>query len=329
MNKTPKATEDEVSALRPYDILCGRRKHCFNNIGNRRFRITVSLNVKKYDSIATRTERSKFIISLARTLKHDVGFRFLRILKNGEKVELPEEEVRAKIGHALRDLSTSLREGASVGSKKEVIKAKTTKSTNLVAPSKMPKIVTPTLKKERLFEVASTSQRYSLVAESTMPSLDENNDSSNNYSSNHVQEKDRNLPAVDTSASFWPSRERILVDDSLLSHPQQQKLEEAPTVSNFLPSSLGGYQPLRVGSMPMNLSPATEANYHPHSNTFFHDTKTFFSNTTEENNIAMCSMSSLDSDEENDDDDDDSFLGSRSLCHSVCDLSLMETNDNP
>lgn len=70
------------------------------------------MNVEKYDSLRSRHERSKFIASLAQTMKYEVGFRFLK-RKGGEQLELTDEEVRAKIGHALRDLSTSLRENAS------------------------------------------------------------------------------------------------------------------------------------------------------------------------------------------------------------------------
>jgi hypothetical protein len=106
-----KSTMDSYSP-RPYDILCGRNRNAFNNIGNRRFRITVSMNVEQYDSLRSRHERSKFIASLAQTMKHEAGFRFLK-RKKGEQIELADEEIRAKIGHALRDLSTALRQNAS------------------------------------------------------------------------------------------------------------------------------------------------------------------------------------------------------------------------
>jgi len=96
---------------RPYDILCGRNRNTFNNIGNRRFRITINMNVEKYDALHSRHERSKFIASLAHTMRYEVGFRFLKKNgKNSETVDLTDDEVRAKIGHALRDLSTVLRE---------------------------------------------------------------------------------------------------------------------------------------------------------------------------------------------------------------------------
>jgi len=71
------------------------------------------MNVENYNSLQTRHERSKFISTLGQTLRYDVGFRFLKRKggnKNPTQVELTDDEIRAKIGHALRDLSTSMQE---------------------------------------------------------------------------------------------------------------------------------------------------------------------------------------------------------------------------
>lgn len=99
---------------RPYDILCGRNRNSFNNIGNRRFRITISMNVEKYNSIHSRIERSKFIASLAQTLRYEVGFRFLKRTSGGENnsgtAELSDDEIRAKVGHALRDMAAAIQQ---------------------------------------------------------------------------------------------------------------------------------------------------------------------------------------------------------------------------
>ncbi|KAL3927900.1 MAG: hypothetical protein SGBAC_012886 [Bacillariaceae sp.] len=97
---------------RPYDILCGRKRSSYNNIGNRRFRITISMNVEKYNSMRSRHERSKFIANLAQTMRYEVGFRFLKKKTQGKVGvgELSDDEIRAKIGHALRDLSTNMQQ---------------------------------------------------------------------------------------------------------------------------------------------------------------------------------------------------------------------------
>eukprot|EP00980_Cylindrotheca_fusiformis_P001858 scaffold417_cov97-Cylindrotheca_fusiformis.AAC.1 len=319
MNKT-------TAALRPYDILSGRSKSCFNNIGNRRFRITVSLNVKRYNSIATRSGRARFIESFARTLKDDVGFRFLRILKNGEKVELSEEEARAKIGHALRDLSLCLRKAASKPPNKRktaMRKMKATKTRTMKFATLKPRSTTT-----KIWTAASASQRPSVVAESMMPSLDENKDS-NTISSNHGREKDWNVHVAVSPTSFLPSREQGLEefgffpldmsgcdtataqddDDSLLPHLLQHELEDPLMSSDLLPSSFGECSHLRVVSMPLNNpSTTTEENSYPDSNPFFHDFDTkakyssFFSSPNKEEEIATCSMSTDDHDRDDDED---------------------------
>ncbi|CAJ1931628.1 unnamed protein product [Cylindrotheca closterium] len=156
---------DVPADVRPYDILCGRSKTCFNNIGNRRFRITISMNLKKYDSLPNRTERGKFIFTLAQTLQEDAGFRFVRISKKNGRVELTNEEIRAKIGHALRDLSKAQAE-ATVAAAKPAEEAKkfmsstaasrttsptTTKEPSAAACNKKVAVITPQLPQRQVY----------------------------------------------------------------------------------------------------------------------------------------------------------------------------------
>jgi hypothetical protein len=111
-----------VSQLGPYDILCGRCYEANHNIGNRRFRVTIKMNLDGYEAIPTtsRGGRSKFIVSLVSTLRHDIGARFLK--KEGSfYVEIGEKEARQKVGHALRDLSRMVQaqqESATVSERK-------------------------------------------------------------------------------------------------------------------------------------------------------------------------------------------------------------------
>jgi hypothetical protein len=110
MNLLPQMFQDIQSVnhsvneleLGPYDVLCGRRKDSFNHVGNRRFRVIISLNLQRYINSPTRFDRSDMILSLVRELRDKVGVRFLK--KKGSKfVELSEKECREKVGHALRD----------------------------------------------------------------------------------------------------------------------------------------------------------------------------------------------------------------------------------
>jgi hypothetical protein len=87
----------------PYDIICGRNSESFNHIGNRRFRITVSLHLPGYTSAGNRQKRSEVITAIIKILKNEAGARFLK--KKGDRyVELNRREMRQKVTHALRDM---------------------------------------------------------------------------------------------------------------------------------------------------------------------------------------------------------------------------------
>jgi hypothetical protein len=96
----------------PYDILCGRTKESFNNIGNRRFRVTVGLYLNQYLEAGSRIAKSQLIISIVHYLRVYVGVRFLKEKFEGAShegyVELGERGAREKVGHALRDLTVTI-----------------------------------------------------------------------------------------------------------------------------------------------------------------------------------------------------------------------------
>ena len=111
-------TEDcssENSLIHPYDILCGRSPECFNNVGNRRFRLTISLNLSRYVNATTRQDKSIVICSVVNTLRES-GARFIKRKKkvggsnsNEEEIveELSERATREKVAHALRDMAVA------------------------------------------------------------------------------------------------------------------------------------------------------------------------------------------------------------------------------
>jgi hypothetical protein len=106
-------TSSNDIVIGPYDILCGRHKTAFNNIGNRRFRVTLSLNMARYIKASKRSQKSEVIMSVTRFLREAVGARFLK--KKGKGfVELDEKEARSKVGHALRDMSVAQQQQQSL-----------------------------------------------------------------------------------------------------------------------------------------------------------------------------------------------------------------------
>ena len=100
----PVAVADNSVTVGPYDIICGRNSTAFNNIGNRRFRVTIALNLKRYMAAKSRQEKTQVILSVLHLLRRDVGARFIK--KKGDQFEdLNDAQAREKVAHALRDLS--------------------------------------------------------------------------------------------------------------------------------------------------------------------------------------------------------------------------------
>jgi len=95
----------------PYDILSGRGRDSYQNVGNRRFRVTIAMSLQRYIDASTRLEKSKVILSVVDLIRSSGG-RFLKWINNrsgdgGYWVELNERRVREKVGHALRDMAIS------------------------------------------------------------------------------------------------------------------------------------------------------------------------------------------------------------------------------
>jgi len=89
----------------PYDVLCGRDREAFNNIGNRRFRVTVSILLDRYVSAKSRQDKSLVILAVIDIVRGNGG-RFVR-QRDGVLVELDDKQTREKVGHCLRDMATA------------------------------------------------------------------------------------------------------------------------------------------------------------------------------------------------------------------------------
>jgi hypothetical protein len=110
--------------LQPFDVLCGRDKQCYNNIGNRRFRILINCNLPRYLECESRNKRSGIIVALTQELccvggtcgnSSSASSRIRFFKRQGKKgtcddanslIELGFKQCREKIGHALRDAAS-------------------------------------------------------------------------------------------------------------------------------------------------------------------------------------------------------------------------------
>jgi hypothetical protein len=95
----------QLSGIGSYDVLCGRHKLAFNNIGNRRLRVTVSLSLERYLANTSRQDKTLVIISIVKLLQ-ETGGRFLK-WKKDRWIELGEKQAREKVGHAFRDMASA------------------------------------------------------------------------------------------------------------------------------------------------------------------------------------------------------------------------------
>jgi len=92
-----------VGEIGSYDVICGRHKESFNNIGNRRFRITIGLSLDRYLTAQTRVEKTLILGSIVEQVKNNGG-HFLKWRVRQWK-ELSDKEAMVKVGHAIRNMA--------------------------------------------------------------------------------------------------------------------------------------------------------------------------------------------------------------------------------
>ena len=86
-----------------YDIICGRGKLRHEHIGNRRYQMTIEMNVAKYMKAACRVDKSVVVDNIFDQIKA-TGPGFVKIdHQTGRWVALGDESSREKIGHSIRD----------------------------------------------------------------------------------------------------------------------------------------------------------------------------------------------------------------------------------
>jgi len=94
------------AGLKPFDVICGKCSLAFNNVGNRRFRVVIGMNVQRYMDAPTRGDKARVIASVVKIFQEEIGSRFVKQRKEGGGfVPVSDKIVRSKVGHALRDLA--------------------------------------------------------------------------------------------------------------------------------------------------------------------------------------------------------------------------------
>jgi hypothetical protein len=88
----------------PKDVICARGKEAFSHPGNRRFRLSVSMNLERYSKATTKLDKSLIVSAIVDSVRQaapDGGF----IKKTGEVwFEVGDHVAREKVGQSFRDL---------------------------------------------------------------------------------------------------------------------------------------------------------------------------------------------------------------------------------
>ena len=88
---------------RPHDVKCGRGKGSYNRPGNIQFRNLIERFRAPYLTKRTTVEKTALLNQIVDEYQDAYGGRFIK-KEAGQWVELSREEVRAKVGHAMRQV---------------------------------------------------------------------------------------------------------------------------------------------------------------------------------------------------------------------------------
>jgi len=90
----------------PKDVILGRGKGTFAHTGNRRFRLIIAMNLKKYVDAKTKADKSIIVASIVDRVREgspiNGGF-VKKDVKTGRWMSIDEAVARDKVGHAMRD----------------------------------------------------------------------------------------------------------------------------------------------------------------------------------------------------------------------------------
>jgi hypothetical protein len=84
------------------DILCGRDKVSYGHVGNKRFRVIVSMNRERYQSCSSREAKTRITDEIIKDVR-ECGGRFLKLNEQTNTYEdVGDEIAHEKVSHALR-----------------------------------------------------------------------------------------------------------------------------------------------------------------------------------------------------------------------------------
>lgn len=92
----------------PNDVVCGRGKGSYNCPGNRRFRTIVKKYISQYSAAKSKMDKSNVLQTILDVFLQTTLGRFVKWDKVAQEyVEIPLNEAREKVGHAMREAIAS------------------------------------------------------------------------------------------------------------------------------------------------------------------------------------------------------------------------------
>lgn len=88
-----------------YDVICGRGKECFEHVGNRRYRVTIDINLNRYAEAKTKLQKSVIVMSIVDQVKGNSPFGgfIKKDSATGKWYRVTDNLAREKVGQSLRE----------------------------------------------------------------------------------------------------------------------------------------------------------------------------------------------------------------------------------
>ena len=89
-----------------YDVMCGRGKTAANHIGNQRFKVTISIYLRRYSESTSRAQKTAVISDVVELVRQNSpGGGFVKYDQNKSKwYEVGDHLAREKVSQAFRDM---------------------------------------------------------------------------------------------------------------------------------------------------------------------------------------------------------------------------------
>lgn len=104
-------TNDTLKRRKSHPQTIPTGKSCYDHLGNRRFRVTIAVNLRRYVYAKTKIEKSQVVASIVEHLRQSdsVGGFIKKNHRTGRWMAVSDALAREKVGHSLRDALSAMK----------------------------------------------------------------------------------------------------------------------------------------------------------------------------------------------------------------------------